>query len=291
MSDQIAPKLSKWPFLLGDGLLLGLACLIYFQSDRPLELPQILPCGLCVVGGAILGVLPFVLEYRAVVKLAEAEGLTTVVSQIQNLEQLAAHIGYATNQWQIVRESSDKTANAAREIAQGMAAELKAFNEFLKRASEDERATLRLEVDKQRRAEAEWLQVLVRMLDHVFALHQAAIRSRQPGLIEQLGNFQNACRDAARRVGLTPFIAAAAEPFDRQRHQSADSTSEIPDGATVDETIAAGYTFQGQLLRPALVRLRNGNPADASPAPPTEAKAKDDSDRESAQSRLPLESL
>ena len=30
---------------------------------------------------------------------------------------------------------------------------------------------------------------------------------------------------------------------------------------TVEETIAAGYTFQGRLLRPALVKLRNGNGA------------------------------
>ena len=288
MSNQIAPRLPKWPFLLSDGLLLGLTALIYFQGDRPMGPSRILASVLCAAAGAVLAVLPFVLEYRAIVRLAEAEGLATVVSQIQNLEQLAAQIGYATNQWQIVRESSDKTANAAREIAQGMAAELKAFNEFLKRASEDERTTLRLEVDKQRRAELEWLQVLVRMLDHVYALHQAALRSQQPGLIDQLGSFQNACRDAARRVGLTPFTAATAEPFDRQRHQLADSKSEVPEGATIEETIATGYTFQGKLVRPALVRLRNGNEPIPSVAPP--AVATDDSRAESAQSRLPFES-
>ena len=89
----------------------------------------------------------------------------------------------------------------------------------MQRANDSERATLRLEVEKLRRAEADWLQVLVRMLDHVYALHQGALRSGQPMLIEQVGNFQNACRDAARRVGLTPFTANEAEPFDAQRHQ------------------------------------------------------------------------
>ena len=58
---------------------------------------------------------------------------------------------------------------------------------------------VRLEVEKLRRAEGEWLQVLVRVLDHVYALHLGALRSGQPNLIEQLSNFQNACRDAARR--------------------------------------------------------------------------------------------
>jgi len=78
-------------------------------------------------------------------------------------------------------------------------------------------ATLRLEVEKLRRVESEWLQVAVRMLDHVYALHQGACRSGQPHLIEQVGSFQNACRDAARRVGVTPFTANEGEPFDAQR--------------------------------------------------------------------------
>ena len=137
----------------------------------------------------------------------------------------------------------------------------------MQRANDSERATLRLEVEKLRRAEADWLQVLVRMLDHVFALHQGALRSGQPGLIEQLGNFQNACRDAARRVGLTPFTANEAEPFDAQRHQLVEEGAKPPPDAVVAETIAAGYTFQGRLVRPALVRLRETPAAVTAPAP------------------------
>ena len=113
-------------------------------------------------------------------------------------------------------------------------------------------------MEKLRRAENEWLQVLVRMLDHVYALHVGALRSSQPTLIDQVGNFQSACRDAARRVGLTPFIAGEAEPFDDQRHQVVDGKAKPASGSVIAETIAAGYTFQGKLLRPALVRLANG---------------------------------
>jgi molecular chaperone GrpE (heat shock protein) len=113
------------------------------------------------------------------------------------------------------------------------------------------------------RAEGDWLQVLVRLLDHVYALHQAALRSRQPSLIDQLAQFQNACRDTARRVGLTPFVAAPAEPFDQQRHQLMDADAKPEAGAVVEETLATGYTFQGQLVRPALVRLSNGKESEA----------------------------
>jgi molecular chaperone GrpE (heat shock protein) len=118
------------------------------------------------------------------------------------------------------------------------------------------------------------------MLDHVYALHQGASRSGQPTLIEQVGSFQNACRDAARRVGLTPFTASEAEPFDAERHQLVEEGPTPPADAVVGETVAVGYTFQGRLLRPALVRLR-GNDAVAAAAA-TEAGPED-------QSQLPLQ--
>ena len=213
----------------------------------------------CAVMGTVLGVLPFLKEYQATVKLAEAEGLATVVGQIEKVEEIAALIGGSTARWQTVQEAAGKTAGTAKEIADKMAAEVKAFNEFLQRANDGEKAALRLEIDKLRRVETEWLQVLVRMLDHVYALHRASLESRQPTLIEQLANFQSACRDAARRVGLMPLVATPAEIFDERRHQLMDGEPRPAADAAVEETIASGYTFQGKLIRPVLVRLRNGN--------------------------------
>ena len=280
MSDVSAPKLSKWPFFLGDGLLLGMAYFISYQSKFALGHWELCFVVLCVVGGALLGIAPFLLEYDALGKLAETGALTTVVSQLHNLEGIAAQISGATGRWQDAQDQADKTARAASEIAERMTSEVKAFTEFMQRANDSERATLRLEVEKLRRAEADWLQVLVRTLDHVFALHQGALRSGQPNLIAQLGSFQNACRDAARRVGLTPFAANEAEPFDAERHQLVEEGAKAPPDAVVAETIAAGYTFQGRLVRPALVRLRE-NPAAVAPAL-TEAG-------DAQQSHLPLE--
>jgi molecular chaperone GrpE (heat shock protein) len=207
----------------------------------------------------MLGIMPFLLEYRLALKLAEANALAGVVPQIQNVQGVAQQITIATNHWQNVQEQADKTAGLAKQISERMTAEVNGFKEFMQRSNETEKANLRLEVDKLRRMEADWLQVLVRMLDHVYALHQGAVRSGQPRVIEQLGNFQTACRDAARRVGLIPYAANTAEPFDAQRHQLVEVEAKAPAGALVAETIAAGYTFQGRLIRPALVRVSNGH--------------------------------
>jgi molecular chaperone GrpE (heat shock protein) len=110
-------------------------------------------------------------------------------------------------------------------------------------------------------------------LDHVFLLHAAAARSGQPKVAEQISQFQNACRDAARRIGLAPFAAAQDEKFNAERHQTVDDSKPAAN-ATVAETIGAGYTFQGKLLRPALVKLREENPVVEKIEPPEQAVEK-----------------
>lgn len=259
MSDPITPRLAKWPFYVGNLLLLALAWFIVHQAKRPMSSLEVFACIVCVTLAAFFGIWPFVLEYRSATRLVETGALSGMISQIQHLEDIAALIGGATARWQTVQESADKTARHAREISEGMSGEVRAFGEIIQHANDSEKAALRLEVDKLRRVETEWLHVLVRVLDHVHALNRAAVNSRQPNVIEQLSRFQNACHDATRRVGLTPFAAGPDEKFDEQRHQVAAGQAKPVDGALVDETLASGYTFQGRLIRPAMVRVRIQN--------------------------------
>src|SRR5947207_10855119 len=214
MSERTAPRLPKWPFFLGDLVLLGAAWLIFWQSRTPMAAWETFFCSGCVALGAVLGVTPYLLQYRAAMKLTEADRLTKAVLQIENLEIIGRQITHATAGWQTAHEHATQSVEAARGIAEGITAEARAFSEFLKKANDTEKNHLRLEVDKLRRAENEWLQILVRILDHIFAIYQAAVRAGQASLVEQLGLFQNACRDIARRVGLVPFVAIPGEPYD-----------------------------------------------------------------------------
>ncbi len=275
-------KLPKWPFLLGFLLLLGCAELIVWHASRPISNLEAGLCILCAVVAAVVGALPFVLEYRAFLKVVEVNALGSVVDQIQNLEKLAAQISTSTEQWtrvqEVVQGSSEKTVAGAREIAERMTAEVREFNEFQQKMNDSERTTLRLEVDKLRRGETEWLQMLVRILDHIYALNQAAVRSGQPELIAQIGNFQSACRGVTRRVGLAAFEAETGKPFDPKLHQLAGNDQPF-EGAVVAETAASGFTLQGRLLRPALVRLK---------APEEEKVATEEGEKD-APGELPLE--
>ncbi len=256
MNDSKLWKCSKWPFLAGDAALIAVAWYLIQYTTHPIGDLQIAAASACVGLGAILACLPFIFDYRVASKSVDASALGSVAEKIQNLERLAAQISGATNEWMNAQTQAEKTSALAKEIANGMAAEVQNFAGFMQKMNESEKASLRLEVDKFRRGEAEWLQVLVRILDHTFLLHAAAARSDQPKVADQIANFQNACRDAARRIGLTPFSANADEPFDPKKHQDVQGKTETEDGAVIAETVGSGFTFQGKLLRPALVRVK-----------------------------------
>jgi len=254
MSEKSAPKVAKWPFLLADLVLLGLAGVIFQRGHNPLEPFELAGVVACGVVGAWCFIQPFLREYEVVAKFAESDSLTSAVQEIHNVEKVAQDITSAQNFLQAAQLDSLKAVEAAKEIGDRMTMEAKQFAEFMKSANDTEKGHLRLEVEKLRRTEGDWLQVVVRMLDHTFALQHAAIRSGQKSLIDQLSQFQFALRDAARRVGLTAFGAEPGEAFDAQKHHPADG--KLPEGpATVGETTAPGYTYQGRLVRPALVIL------------------------------------
>jgi molecular chaperone GrpE (heat shock protein) len=288
MNNPTDWKVPKWPFWLGDALLMIFG--FYFVLHSPLAGQHwIFVATACVVIGAVLGAMPYVLDYYAMGKALEVNALVSVAEKIANLEKIAGQINTATGQWANLQESAhgqaEKTALAAKAIADRMTTEVIEFSDFMKKMNDTEKAALKLEVEKLRRGEVEWLQVLVRVLDHVFALHNAAVRSGEAKFSEPIANFQNACRDTTRRIGLTPFTAEPGELFNAERHQVAGAKEAPPEGAVIAETVGSGYTFQGRPLRPALVRLREANapaerkaakpatPADPAPAAPVTAAA------------------
>lgn len=271
MSDQPIPQLNKAPFQLADLVLLGVAWYVTSQAPRPLPLMELLVVVSAVAVGATVAILPFLVEYRALTRMAESELLSATIRQLNNLEAIARNVTAATAQWQGVQSLAAQTNKSSKEIADQMSLEVSGFTEFLKKANDSERATLRLEVEKLRRVEGEWLQVVVGVLDHVSALNRAAAQSGQPALVQQMGAFQHACRDIARRVGVSVLEARPGEEFDAERHRLPSPDAESPDEAVVEDALAPGIAFQGRLLRPAIVTVRPAATPTAAEPPPEPA--------------------
>lgn len=248
-----APKINKLPFLITDLVFLGAAAAIIFKSSQPVGGSQILAAVVCVALGAWAAITPFLKDHDIVVRLAEAEHLNDTVEEIKKLKTVAAYVQTATSHWQTLQANSDKTSASMEEMANRLSNDAKNFAESVQKANDVEKQNLRLEVDKLKRNEGEGLKIMVALLDHVFALYSAGLRSGQENVIQQLTGFQAACRDVVRRVGLVPIEAKAGEPFDPNLHQAHEGDGKIEPGTPIVAALATGYRFQGQMLRPPLV--------------------------------------
>ena len=139
MNDSKHWTVPKWPFLLGDALLLGVAYWLIRQAPHPIGRWEIVTAAACVALGAVLGALPFILDYRAIVKVIDAGALGAISEKIQGLEKLAAQIGAATNEWLNVQTQAEKISNGANEIADKMAGEIRQFTEFMQNMNDNEK--------------------------------------------------------------------------------------------------------------------------------------------------------
>ena len=278
MSEQHGSvRLAKWPFYLADFLLSGVVVLVLYRLGTFQGTNEMLIVVACLIVAAIaawISILPWLKEHHASVDLGESANLKSSVEQIKGIEKTADLIRQSNAQWQGVQEASTKTVASAREISERMRVEAEEFMKFMANAHDQERAGLRLEVEKLRRMEGDWIKVSVQILDHVYALFRAAVRSGQQNLIGQLSQFQSACRDVARRMGLAPFMPEIGENFDLRAHQLADPQAAAPEGARIRDVLAPGFTYQGQMLRRSLVLLEGGTApqAEAAPASTTETE-------------------
>jgi molecular chaperone GrpE (heat shock protein) len=255
MMQTPAPRISKLPFIVGDIALISVAAWIALFGSA-LGGWQYIALIAAVALGAWLAAWPFVLEFRALSQLAQAAEVSSVTARIKDLDKVSSSIAAAVAEWHHMQQGATQTVTAVEHIAERMTTEARNFGEMLNRMNETEKSHLRLEVEKLRRAEGEWLGVLVRILDHVHALHQAGVRSGQRNVIEQLAHFQNACRDSARRLGLVPVLPESGIPFDAAAHQLLDDNKPV-EGALVSDVVAPGYTFQGQVIRLPIVALKD----------------------------------
>jgi molecular chaperone GrpE (heat shock protein) len=281
--------LAKWPFYLAD---LALSAVLVFVLHRlgPIEgTTDVVIAVACVFGAAWaawLSLIPWLNEHRAVVDLSESANLKSSLEQIKSVEKVAELIRQANLQWQSVQDSAGRTVTAAQEISDKMKSETEEFMRFLDNAQNSERAGLRLEVEKLRRMEGDWIKVTVGILDHVFAITRAAERSGQQQVASQLQQFQTACREVARRIGLAPFAPMLGETFDDRAHQLPDPKATPPAEARIGEVLATGFTYQGQLLRRSLVMIEGWDPH-RPPAPATPQGAARDAAAPEAEAATP----
>ena len=103
-------KLPKWPFILGDLLLIGIAFTIAILGGWNLTDWQVIACVLSVALGAVLFILPFIVEFQARGQEAANTPNQQLTSMARHLQDLDARCAVTANQIaQIEAEQSKET--------------------------------------------------------------------------------------------------------------------------------------------------------------------------------------
>src|SRR5476649_1919161 len=128
--SEVKPPLPLWPFILVDALFVGLAVVLLESGHHPLTGQE---AGLVVLCGALGSwsfVTPFLRRSADDQAISQVQLLATATGQIQKLDQLAGQISGATHQWLELQSNATQAAESAKQVAERMAAEARAFTEF-----------------------------------------------------------------------------------------------------------------------------------------------------------------
>jgi hypothetical protein len=158
------PKLAKWPFLLGDALLLGTAWLIADQSRNPFTGQPLVWIVVCVVAAAILGAVPFLADYARKQDEALDERQRGLDAISRTVASSAEQISIAANGLHELTELAQRNLKAAGQLGPGLEEKVAALKAELAATRDDERAALRKEIAALRAAETHRVETAAQQL-------------------------------------------------------------------------------------------------------------------------------
>ena len=161
MNLEPAPRLSKSIFLIIDAVLLLTAFLIvYFNTKNPYAPLPFVSAVLCVVVAAIIGLIPFLIDFSAdSAEYVQAER-ERVSEQVQRLHAAGESLARAAAHIKAVEEAVHKAAHTAENLPYRMQEKLAEFNEALAGKEEDDREALEQELVELRAANSAQLKAV-----------------------------------------------------------------------------------------------------------------------------------
>ncbi|PTY08484.1 hypothetical protein DB347_02565 [Opitutaceae bacterium EW11] len=199
-SPDEAPKLTPWPFLAADVILLGAAYLIGSQHSSPLNGTPLIVVGSLVFAGALVAVLPFLINHTRRQELALAERQQEIAALAQTTSASAEQLSIAVASLHGISESASKAAKLAEQLPVKMQEKVHEFKERLNEVALTENEALSQEVNTLRSAETERIETVlttVRKLSSEFARLEAASRKNVTELSEMLTKFTASAQQAA----------------------------------------------------------------------------------------------
>lgn len=267
LPDQ-TPKLPKWPFLLGDIVLVAAAWYFVNRDNGPLTVPMMAAASACVALAAILGALPFLADYARRQDVALDERQRGLEALSRTITTAAEQISIAANGLNELTDLTHKNLRQAEQLPHKLHEKIAEFNAQLDNAREDDREELEKELTELRTSETERLQAVsdkvhkaATELSRLETALQQQLQRRNEEIERAASAFTKAANDATQALSkeISTREKAALAEIDRalahriaQAQRSADSTvtttayQEKPDVsapstvASADTPVAAG---------------------------------------------------
>jgi len=160
-----SPKLSKWPFLAFDGILLGTAALVAWQSDVPLSGASLLAVVGCVALAAIVCVIPFLTDYARSQEQALDERQRALEELSKSVASSTEQLGIAVQgvagireEFLALGEQLHKTVKHAELLPQKLSERIGELQQRIAVARDEELEDLEKEVASLRSSEGERLE-------------------------------------------------------------------------------------------------------------------------------------
>ena len=201
MNLEPAPRLSKSIFLVIDAVLLLTAFLIvYFNTKNPYAPLPFVSAVVCVVLAAIIGLVPFLIDYAADSAEYVQQERERASDQVQRLHAAGESLARAAAQIKAVEEAVHKTAHAAENLPYRMQEKLAEFNEALAGKEEGDREALEQELTELRAVNSQQLKAVADKIQKAaadWAALETATRKQLAAAEAALARVQSAATDTA----------------------------------------------------------------------------------------------
>ena len=238
MNLEPAPRLPKWIFLAIDAGLLVAAFIIVFFAKHPYEPLPFISVVVCIGLAAIIGLIPFLIEYAADSAEYVQQERLRVNEQVQRLHAAAESLTRAAAQIKAVEEAVHKTAHAAENLPYRMQEKLAEFNTALAEKEESDREALEQELVELRAANSEQLKAVAEKIHKAatdWAALETATRKQLAAAEAAAARVQASAGDAAQKFEAKLAAALAALDHKLAAREPAPVVTSHPAPAPVPE--------------------------------------------------------
>jgi hypothetical protein len=130
------PTVARWPFYLGDIILLGIACISILYGGVPLPAANVVIAVACTLAGIGLLLAPYLLEYEAKLKIAVQSSRELSEAQAKRLVHVAEQLNNVVSRSQSTEEQAGAALGNLEELSDKLAAQIDDLSQAIGREKE-----------------------------------------------------------------------------------------------------------------------------------------------------------